>query len=376
MKNIGLALFSTIIIFTACSKEDDPIYEPTLARPKALKASHGEFLDKISLSWTSLSPKALKFDVFRYDETTSDYLKIGETNANTFEDTTITQPYEKHYYKVRVYNSEKEFSKLSDSAHGYIEEFKSVEEISSDDHTMARNSLYIQWNDVKFADGYEVYRSKSDTLNFEKVHTNEWVHYKNDYSYLRNYYYDIDYEPKTEYYYKVRAFNNKFGVSNFSETVLHRFVLPQAERPWNQKDMLDCFYQQETTNLQIANQLIGKWKWIYSERFMGNSYSIGVAGFDPECQNIEVEFLDDYTLNIIQDNEVKSTTKWELKSRYANSGERTLYYLKIEDFFVEHNAVPRSPEFIRGIILFCDDKLEFNNNIYNDGWVGCFTRVQ
>ncbi|WP_406684552.1 fibronectin type III domain-containing protein [Seonamhaeicola sp. MEBiC1930] len=373
MKQIHLVILCVLLIFTACSEnEDEIIYEPTITTPFNLRASQGDYLDQINLSWSSKSPKAYNFHVLRYDDATSDYIKIGETKTKSFEDTTLVIPNTEYHYKVKVHNSEEVFSKLSDSTLGYTGQFISVDkiEVSTNYYGMTSPYYHINWDEVKYADGYEIYRSKSDTLNFEKFKTVKIDSPQYPY-YYKNYFQDDNIEPKTDYYYKVRAFNHKLGFSDFSEIGHGLFVLPQTQRPWDYWTIHDCFYESVQNQLQVANKLIGRWKYIYAQYWFGY---YGHVGFNTECQNIEVEFLDDYTINLIQNNEVKATTKWQIRSQYSFTRDNTKYYLDFEDYLIDF-TIPRIPSLFSGPIYLCEDNLEMDGNA-TDGWIASYTRVK
>ncbi|MFL1896848.1 Ig-like domain-containing protein [Aquimarina sp. 2-A2] len=94
------------------------IITPSFNPPTNLIASQGDFNNKISLSWASV-PDAKKYQVYKISNLTGEYEVIGETSKNTFEDTNITNSLTQYFYKVRVYNSETEFSEFSEEIYGY-----------------------------------------------------------------------------------------------------------------------------------------------------------------------------------------------------------------------------------------------------------------
>jgi len=89
-----------------------------LDRPIELKVSKGSFGNKIVLTWMAM-PLAKNYQIFRFDEKSNAYVKVGEGAQNEFSDFTSFEPYKKVFYKVRVMNAATIFSNFSDVDYGY-----------------------------------------------------------------------------------------------------------------------------------------------------------------------------------------------------------------------------------------------------------------
>ncbi len=103
-----------------------------LRKPKNISATEGDYDDKIIINWEPVEGAA-KFNIFKWDEDDKDWIPIGETDTNSFEDTDITKS--SGYYMVSAVN-EFTTSELSDSVFGYTSEYGKeieAEEIVYDD---------------------------------------------------------------------------------------------------------------------------------------------------------------------------------------------------------------------------------------------------
>lgn len=129
-----------------------------------------------------------------------------------------------------------------------------------------------------------------------------------------------------------------------------------SQRPMSQTEIWDCYNDLEWKDIKIRNELIGRWKWIYSENYWAPD-----KGWNTENENTLIEFLNDSTLNIIVNGELENTTKWivtpkdgELYGLELDSAISTLFY---------------------GRILICGETVEFNNS-YIDGSDNYFKRIE
>ena len=178
-------------------------YEPTLEQPNNFTTSKGEFVDKIVLNWEA-HPTINNFQIYKYDEDSGTDELIGETTNNFFNDISSHIPFKEYTYKVRSYHSENEFSEFTNIAIGFVDEFKfnnSLEVIDGD----TTNYIHIQWDNIKGADKYEVFRSLNPENGFDLLGLT-----------TENYYNDEDNEKYITYFYKTRAINNLVGESNHS----------------------------------------------------------------------------------------------------------------------------------------------------------------
>ena len=78
-----------------------------------------------------------------------------------------------------------------------------------------------------------------------------------------------------------------------------------SKRPLGQTDIWSCYNSSAWTNLTIRKELIGSWKWIYTENYWAPD-----KGWNTENEKTQIEFLNDSTLNVTIDGELMSTTKW------------------------------------------------------------------
>jgi len=147
------------------------------------------------------------FHVYRFDSVANDYVFYDETNRKIFIDTAVYNTNQNYYYKVKVYNSNKIFSEFSDVAYGFIDDFMAISFISVENGN-SNDSIKISWEDVKGAEKYHVFRSQSDTLHFSEITIVE-----------NNFYLDSNVEKVYDYFYKVKAFNEKLGFTDFSDVV-------------------------------------------------------------------------------------------------------------------------------------------------------------
>ncbi|WP_348080239.1 6-bladed beta-propeller [Mucilaginibacter sp.] len=88
-----------------------------LDRPINLKATKGAFGTKIVLSWTAI-PLAKNYQVYKFNDTEQQYKLLGSAADTTLTDNSVAT-LTKTFYKVKVFNSEKEYSLFSDIDYGY-----------------------------------------------------------------------------------------------------------------------------------------------------------------------------------------------------------------------------------------------------------------
>lgn len=129
-----------------------------------------------------------------------------------------------------------------------------------------------------------------------------------------------------------------------------------SERPMSQTDIWNCYHNSEWSLLEIRNELIGKWKWTFTEDFWAPD-----QGLNTENENTLVEFLSDSTLNLIVNGELENTTKW-----FVTPEDEGLYGLEFDSAITT---------LLNGRILFCGEILEFNNS-YIDGSDNYFERIE
>ena len=128
-----------------------------------------------------------------------------------------------------------------------------------------------------------------------------------------------------------------------------------TSRPMSQSEIWTCYNQIDWNDNKIRDELIGKWKWIYTE-----SYWAPEKGRNTENENTQIEFFNDSTLHVLVGGEIKNTTKWTF---IPKDGE--LYGLELDS----------SVSQLYGRILICGEIIEFNNS-YIDGSDNYFERIE
>lgn len=89
-----------------------------LDRPINLKASQGDFGNRIIVTWTPM-PNAKNYQLFKFNDNTGNYDMVKEGIDTTFTDLSAFEPYKKAFYKVKIVNSPNVFSSFSDVNYGY-----------------------------------------------------------------------------------------------------------------------------------------------------------------------------------------------------------------------------------------------------------------
>ena len=128
------------------------------------------------------------------------------------------------------------------------------------------------------------------------------------------------------------------------------------KRPISQTDIWNCYNDSEWSELRVRNQLIGKWKWIYSENFWAPD-----EGWNTESENTLIEFSNDSTLGIIVNGNLENTTKWMVTHKDGD-----LYGLEMDSTITT---------LLYGRILVCGEILIFNNS-YIDGSDNYFKKIE
>jgi len=178
-------------------------YESNLSVPNNIICSKGIYVEKIEIAW-DISPEAENYEVFKYSSESDQYIKIGETVSNLYNDYEISQAENNLYYKVRIFNSESEYSELSNYDYGFTAHFNPPHiEASSG---LFESKIQLTWKNSIGADEYQIFRSESESGEFTEIYyTTDTV------------YYDTDIESSKIYYYKIKAKNNYLGYSDFSD---------------------------------------------------------------------------------------------------------------------------------------------------------------
>lgn len=126
--------------------------------------------------------------------------------------------------------------------------------------------------------------------------------------------------------------------------------------PINQATMFNCHNKQQWNETSVANALIGKWKWIYSE-----SYWAPENGKSTESRNIILELFSDSTMTLTEDGTLNGGAKW-----IVGISDVDTYGIGLDTAITG---------LVRGRIFFCGNLLEFNDS-YIDGSDNYFRRIE
>jgi fibronectin type 3 domain-containing protein len=89
----------------------------TIAPPESISASKGEYVDRITLSWSEVSG-AVDYKVYRFSESEKVWDEIAITNGNMYED--IGPKSSKNYYSISSLNRHGTWSRASSPVLGFI----------------------------------------------------------------------------------------------------------------------------------------------------------------------------------------------------------------------------------------------------------------
>ena len=125
---------------------------------KGITASDGIYLDKVLITWDSVSTKVYKaetYSIFRSISSAGPYNEIGKTSQTSYEDRTAS-PGTIYYYKTKAYNSISGYTKYSAADTGFIG--LSAPGLVSPINGSATNSTTPKfiWNSITGAVSYEI----------------------------------------------------------------------------------------------------------------------------------------------------------------------------------------------------------------------------
>lgn len=138
----------------------------TLAAP-VISASDGTFLDKVAITWPSVTG-ATSYEIFRNNaDTVTTALSIGVVATNSFDDATA-DPGVTYFYWVKAVNATST-SAFSNSDSGYasveipaIDTLEATKGFSSENNTI--NTIRLVWTPPVGAQQYDIYRQSSVKL--------------------------------------------------------------------------------------------------------------------------------------------------------------------------------------------------------------------
>ncbi len=195
----------TLLATVGCKKSKSVPEEikPSIETPINFSASDGAFVDRIALTW-SAAPKAKNYVVYKFDSTTMNYKVIGKTESTSFDDTLDIAPGKTRFYKLKVENTAQEFSDFTPYNDGYADYFKAPINVQASDGT-EDGQVVVNWQRTKGAVEFAVFRGSSESGSYNEVYRTADSVFK-----------DNSVASEQKYYYKVKAFNRRLGLSDYS----------------------------------------------------------------------------------------------------------------------------------------------------------------
>lgn len=167
---------------------------------------------KVFLDWYSVKEAAL-YRVYRSETEKGEYKVIGETNVNSYEDTSMESG-KNYFYKIKAIKGDAE------SAFSYLVSIKSgmgaPKNISAIPNGV--NGVLVTWDRVEGAASYYIYRSRNENASFDEIGFTD-----------ANRYEDKNLISGRIYYYKVKA-AGKGVESQMSESA---FAMTKVAAPKN-----------------------------------------------------------------------------------------------------------------------------------------------
>lgn len=164
--------------------------KPKLDTPASVKTVSKN--KKVKITWNKVDD-AGGYAVYRATSKDGSYTKLGTSSTTTYKNDSITIG-KRYFYKVRAYRNvsgKKKYSSYSDP----IEGMTNPAQPSSISAEGADGYVKVSWKKVTGAEGYEIYRSTSDSGTYSKIGTSTSKTYK-----------DSSVTSGSSYYYKVRAY--------------------------------------------------------------------------------------------------------------------------------------------------------------------------
>lgn len=185
----------------ALAETSVPPSSPTNLKAIALSSS------EINLTWIA-APDATSYNVYRATSSTGNYTEVATLSTNSYSDTGLlaSTPY---YYKVKSYNSSG-FSGFSSMAWVNTSVPTGVPDIPINlkAEVVSFSEIDLTWETTEDASSYYVYRAVSSNGAYSKIATVKTTSYSN-----------TGITASHTYYYKVQAYNSKYGASSYSTEV-------------------------------------------------------------------------------------------------------------------------------------------------------------
>ena len=199
--NSAILIFTIFLSFSliSCGGSGSGGKTDTLNPPGNVKASQGEFLDKIEISWEIVT-NAISYSISRTVSGTSNWQTLGTSNVNSFTDTNVS-PGEKYDYKVTA-SSE---TLVSEASQAFLGNTAMTVPANIDATDTKTTEITVTWDAVDGASSYAIYRSTIADSGFTKVSTSTSADF-NDSA-----------DQGVVYYYKVAAISSYAIESDLSD---------------------------------------------------------------------------------------------------------------------------------------------------------------
>lgn len=172
----------------------------------------------IKIGWVDNSVNEVGFIIERSDVTSDNFRQVAIVNPNVKEFTNSSLvPNTTYYFRVKAVNEDgqSDFSNVLSVTTLELQLPADPSELTAGNVT--ENSCLLSWKDNSNNElGFQIYRSLSETSDFQIIRTNG----SNQNTYLSG-----NLEQGATYFYKVRAYNDD-GVSEFSNTIQIRIPYP------------------------------------------------------------------------------------------------------------------------------------------------------
>ncbi|WMN11240.1 M12 family metallo-peptidase [Marivirga salinae] len=262
---------------------------PQINPPNNLIAQENE-LGKINLTWTDNSNNETKFIIERSFNDETNFIEIGNTEAdvNSFGDNTIEGD-TKYYYRVKALFND--FSSIYSNSINIITQKQTPNAPSNITATNNEDgSVLIQWSDnAEIETGYIIERSTDDNSNFgilEELEINSTSFTDNAVA------------AETTYFYRVKAFNGK-GESGYSEEAEIKTLISFPEAPTNLEIRIENDY---TAILTWVDNATNETAYLV-ERSVGTDAFEQIAELAPDTEEYEeVVEIGEYTYRVLATN--------------------------------------------------------------------------
>lgn len=184
--------------------------------PANLQATDGEYTNKLSLTW-DVVPDVSSYEVYRAVSYNGSKSKLTTTSATSFNDSSVTVG-DTYYYWIKACSTSV-CSNYSDYDTGWRNGLPPSDPsgLSASDGT-STSKIYLDWNAVSDATGYQVWRNTvNSTISARQIATISDPEYD-----------DANVISQQVYYYWVKS-QNSYGVSDFSGYNSGYLALPPDE---------------------------------------------------------------------------------------------------------------------------------------------------